>query len=52
MKLSNVINTAHNIGATERTIFSEKAIQIIAENIARIAGGKPPVNQVDKKNRY
>jgi phosphoglycerate dehydrogenase-like enzyme len=51
-ELSNVINTAHNIGATEQTIFSEKVIQIIAENIARIAEGKPPVNQVDKKNRY
>jgi len=51
-KLSNVINTTHNISSTERTVFSEKAIQIIAENIARIAEGKPPVNQVDKKNRY
>jgi phosphoglycerate dehydrogenase-like enzyme len=50
--LSNVISTAHNIGATERTIFSEKVIQIIPENIARLAEGKPPINQVNRKYRY
>ena len=51
-ELPYVIATPHNIVASERTIFSERAIRIMAENIDHIAKGKPPINQVDKFHQY
>ncbi|MFX1252472.1 MAG: 2-hydroxyacid dehydrogenase [Promethearchaeota archaeon] len=51
-ELPNVIATPHNIVASERTIYSERAIRIMAENIGRIAKGEPPINQVDKGHQY
>jgi phosphoglycerate dehydrogenase-like enzyme len=49
-KLPNVIATPHNIGATDTR--SDADIRIIAENIRRIAEGKPPINLVDKTLQY
>lgn len=51
-ELPNVIATPHNVGFTERTIYSEKAIQIIVENINLVIQGKQPQNLVDKENQY
>jgi phosphoglycerate dehydrogenase-like enzyme len=51
-ELPNVIATPHNIGFADFTNFSENPLRIIAENIGRIANGKPPINQVDKKHQY
>jgi len=51
-ELPNVISTPHNVGFVEQTIHSEKAIQIIAENIQRIAQGNTPINLVDKEHQY
>ena len=51
-ELPNVIATPHNAGFVERTAHSDRAIQIIAENIQRIAQGKTPINLVDKKHQY
>ncbi|MHA1154676.1 MAG: NAD(P)-dependent oxidoreductase [Candidatus Heimdallarchaeota archaeon] len=51
-ELPNVISTPHNVGFNERTAFSDNALKIIAENINRIAQGKEPINQVDKKHQY
>jgi len=51
-ELDNVIATPHNVGAVERTRYSDNALNIMIENINRIADGKAPVNQVDKLNRY
>ncbi len=51
-ELPNVIATPHNVGFNERTTFSDNALKIIAENINRIAQGKEPINQVDKKHQY
>ncbi|NHJ31456.1 MAG: hypothetical protein FK732_01210 [Asgard group archaeon] len=51
-ELPNVITTPHNVGFVERTTHSERAIQIIAENIQRIAQGKTPINLVDKEHQY
>ncbi len=49
-KLPNVIATPHNIGSTD--VRSEAAIRIIAENIRRVAEGRPPTNQVDRVLQY
>jgi len=51
-ELPNVIASPHSIGSAEITSFSENAIRIIAENIANIANGKPPINKVDKEHQY
>ena len=51
-ELPNVIATSHNVGYTEVTKFTEKAVRIIAENIGNIATGKPPINQIDKEHQY
>ena len=51
-ELDNVIATPHNVGSVERNKYSNKAFDIIIKNINRIAEGKPPVNQVDKKHQY
>ncbi len=51
-ELPNVIATPHNVGFNERTAFSDNALKIIAENINRLAQGKEPINQVDKKHQY
>ena len=51
-ELPNVIATPHNVGFTERTIHSDKAIQIIVENINRIIQGQTPINLVDKEHQY
>ncbi|MHA2269370.1 MAG: NAD(P)-dependent oxidoreductase [Promethearchaeota archaeon] len=51
-ELPNVIATPHNIGYADFTKYSEKVVRIIVENIANIANGKPPINQVDKENQY
>lgn len=51
-ELPNVITTPHNVGFVERSAHSERAIQIIAENIQRIAHGKTPINLVDKEHQY
>ncbi len=49
-KLPNVIATPHNIGSTDT--HSDADMRIIAENIRRIAEGRPPTNQVNKVLRY
>lgn len=49
-KLENVIATPHNMGSTD--IRSPKTLEIIAENITRIAKGEAPINQVDKLLQY
>ncbi|HUU77340.1 MAG TPA: 2-hydroxyacid dehydrogenase [candidate division Zixibacteria bacterium] len=51
-ELPNVIATPHNVGFTERTIYSEKTIQIIVENINLVIKGRQPKNLVDKENQY
>lgn len=51
-ELPNVIATPHNVGFTERTIYSEKAIKIIIENINLVIQGKQPKNLVDKEHQY
>jgi phosphoglycerate dehydrogenase-like enzyme len=51
-ELPNVIATSHNVGYTEVTKYSEKAVRIIAENIGNIASGKPPINQINKEHQY
>ena len=49
-KLSNVIATPHNIGSSD--IRSDAGLQIIAENIHRIAEGRQPINLVDRALQY
>lgn len=49
-ELPNVIATPHSIGSSDKR--SDTALRIIAENIARIAKGQPPINQVDKNLQY
>jgi phosphoglycerate dehydrogenase-like enzyme len=49
-KLPNVIATPHNIGSSDTP--SDAGFNIIVENIHRIASGKAPINQVDKKLQY
>ena len=49
-ELPNVIATPHNIGSTDKS--SDITLRIIAENIVRVADGKPPINQVDKNLQY
>jgi len=49
-ELPNVIATPHNIVSTDSR--SDAALRIMAENITRIAEGKEPINQVDKKLQY
>lgn len=49
-QLPNVIATPHNIGWTDSP--SDEWIRIIAENIRRVAEGKPPLKQVDKALQY
>jgi len=49
-ELPNVIATPHNIGSTDKS--SDITLRIIAENIVRLAEGKPPINQVDKNLQY
>ncbi|MFH0749203.1 MAG: 2-hydroxyacid dehydrogenase [Candidatus Bathyarchaeota archaeon] len=49
-KLPNVIATPHNIGSTD--VRTDAGLRIIADNISRIAEGRPPINQVDKNLRY
>lgn len=51
-ELPNVISTPHNVGFNERTKYSDTAIRIIAENIARFSRGEQPKNIVDKKHQY
>lgn len=51
-ELPNVIATPHNVGFTERTKYSEKAIEIIIENLNRVVKGETPINIVDKDNQY
>jgi D-3-phosphoglycerate dehydrogenase len=46
----NVIATPHCIGSTD--ISSDAGLRIIAENIYRVADGKTPINQVDKRLQY
>jgi phosphoglycerate dehydrogenase-like enzyme len=48
--LPNVLATPHNVGATD--VPSDAALRIIAENIRRVADGRPPINQVDRRLRY
>jgi phosphoglycerate dehydrogenase-like enzyme len=48
--LPNVLATPHNVGATDAP--SDAALRIIAENIRRVADGRPPINQVDRHLRY
>lgn len=48
--LPNVIATPHNVGATDTP--SDAAFRLIAENIRRIADGRPPINQVDRHLQY
>jgi D-3-phosphoglycerate dehydrogenase len=49
-KLENVIATPHNIGSTGTS--SPETLEIIAENITRIAKGEAPINQVDRILQY
>lgn len=49
-ELPNVIATPHCIGSSD--MRSEIALQIIAENLTRIAKGQLPINQVNKKLQY
>ena len=49
-RLPNVIATPHNIGSTDTP--SDASLCIIAENIRRVAVGKPLINQVDKNFQY
>lgn len=49
-KLPNVIATPHNIGSADTR--SDAGLRIIAENIRRVAEGKPPINQVNKALQY
>ncbi|MHA1728265.1 MAG: NAD(P)-dependent oxidoreductase [Promethearchaeota archaeon] len=51
-ELPNVITTPHSVGSAETTKYSKKYLQIISENIARVANGQPPINQVNKKHQY
>jgi phosphoglycerate dehydrogenase-like enzyme len=51
-RLPNVIATPHNIYSSEIPFPSEAGLKIIAENIRRVAEGKPPINQVNKKLQY
>jgi len=49
-ELDNVIATPHHVGSTE--IPSQKMLEIIAENISRIAVGEEPINLVDRTLQY
>ena len=49
-ELDNVIATPHHVGSTE--IPSRKTLEIIAENISRIARGEEPINLVDPALQY
>lgn len=49
-ELPNVIATPHSIGSSDTR--SDASLLVMAENIRRIAEGKPPVNQVDKRLQY
>jgi phosphoglycerate dehydrogenase-like enzyme len=49
-ELPNVIATPHCIGSSDTR--SDASLLVMAENIRRIAEGKPPVNQVDKRLQY
>ena len=49
-RLPNVIATPHNIGSTDTP--SDASLCIIAENIRRVAAGRPLINQVDKNLQY
>ncbi|MCY3413230.1 MAG: hypothetical protein INQ03_16440 [Candidatus Heimdallarchaeota archaeon] len=51
-QLQNVIAIPHNIGFVERTAYSSKSLEIIAENIRRVYDGKPPIHLVDKQHQY
>ena len=49
-ELPNVICTPHSITSTDSR--SDASLKIMAENIRRIADGRPPINQVDKRLQY
>ena len=49
-RLENVIATPHCVGSSETR--RRRGLEIIAENISRIARGEEPINQVDRKLRY
>jgi phosphoglycerate dehydrogenase-like enzyme len=49
-KLPNVIATPHNIASTDAGVDAE--LRVVAENIRRVAEGKPATNQVDKELQY
>lgn len=49
-KLPNVIATPHNLAITDAGMDAE--LQLAIENIRRVAEGKPPMNQVNKKLQY
>jgi phosphoglycerate dehydrogenase-like enzyme len=44
--LPNVLITSHTAGATPR--YQDRTVQILSENLVRIASGEPLVNQVDQ----
>jgi len=45
-----VIATPHNIGSSDTR--SDASLMVMIENIRRVAEGRPPVNQVDRKLQY
>jgi len=49
-KLPNVIATPHNVASTDSGVDDE--LRVVAENIRRVAEGKPAINQVNKKLQY
>ncbi|HUS79023.1 MAG TPA: 2-hydroxyacid dehydrogenase [Patescibacteria group bacterium] len=49
-ELPNVIATPHNIGSSDTR--SDASLMVMIENIRRVAEGRPPVNQVDRKLQY
>jgi phosphoglycerate dehydrogenase-like enzyme len=48
--MENVVITAHTSGATPR--YWDRAVEIIATNIARYRAGEPLVNEVDLAAGY
>jgi phosphoglycerate dehydrogenase-like enzyme len=49
-KLPNVIATPHDIASTDAGEDAE--LRVVAENIRRVAEGKPAINQVNKELQY
>jgi phosphoglycerate dehydrogenase-like enzyme len=49
-KLENVILTPHTAGEPDSLFFQKKRFQFFAENIARVAAGKPPLCELQPIN--